>query len=364
MPIQHRFDPETIAAPLAASLARLRPEPVHVTDVALSHSSGMSNETVFLTAAWDDGERKPLVARVPAPAGQGLFHASDVVAEHALMTALAREGSVPVPAPLLLEQDTSLLGVPFFVMPRAAGRSPTDDPPYTAAGWLAQSSPEHRAAVNDAALGALAALHAIDSSGFADALPRGRDTFAARLAHDEAWYRWGFGDGEHAVIDAAFDWLRAHQPAREPAHVLTWGDARISNIVFGEDATVRALVDWELAALGPRERDLGWWLFAYRHHTAGIGVPEPEGFPTAGELVARYEQLSGHRCEDLDYYEVLGGLEAALIMVRVARQMIDAGILPPDSPMALVNPATILLSRLIGMPELTGDATSFIGNRG
>ena len=29
----------------------------------------------------------------------------------------------------------------------------------------------------------------------------------------------------------------------------------------------------------------------------------------------------------------------------------------------LANPATILLSRLVGMPELTGDATSFIGNR-
>jgi aminoglycoside phosphotransferase (APT) family kinase protein len=368
MPIQHRFESIEIAEPLAAAVARHAPRGgnVNVSDFAFAHSSGMSNETVFFTARWHDGRTERLVARIPAPNGEGLFLGADVATEHALMTVLARETQVPVPEPVFFEPDTAVIGAPFMVLPFVAGRSPADDPPYTAAGWLADATAEDRAAVNDAAIRALVDLHAVDPDAppFLAALPAGRDTFSARLDHAERWLRWGFGDDRHPVADSALDWLRANQPASETPHVITWGDARISNMVFSDAHDVLALVDWELAARGPRERDLGWWLFAHRHHTDGIGVPQPDGFPSRAALVARYEELSGHTCADLDVYEVLGGLEAALIMVRVARQMIDAQMLPPDSTMAVHNPATVLLGRLIGLPEVGGEAVSFIGNRG
>jgi aminoglycoside phosphotransferase (APT) family kinase protein len=368
MPISHRFDPADIAETLAAALAAHDPSSrtVSVTNVELAHSSGMSNETVFFTARWDDGRVEELVARVPAPAREGLFLDTDIAAEGRLMTALARHTTVPVPEPRFLEERDELIGVPFLVLPRVAGRSPHDDPPYTAAGWLIDAPPADRASVNDAAITALVALHAVDPTGpdLAAAMPPGRDTFEARLAHAERWLAWGMGGESHPVAEAAIDWLRAHRPAPEPEHVITWGDARISNMLFGDDLQVHGIVDWELAALGPRERDLGWWLFAYRHHTEGIGVPHPDGFPDRAQLIARYEELSGHTCQDLDVYEVLGGLEASLIMVRVARQMIDAQLLPADSPMALQNPATLLLGQMIGVVAFEGDATSFIGNRG
>ncbi len=43
--------------------------------------------------------------------------------------------------------------------------------------------------------------------------------------------------------------------------------------------------------------------------------------------------------------------------------MIDAGFLPPDAPMALSNPASQLLAKLLDQPAPVGQTTTFIGNR-
>jgi aminoglycoside phosphotransferase (APT) family kinase protein len=59
-------------------------------------------------------------------------------------------------------------------------------------------------------------------------------------------------------------------------------------------------------------------LFTTRHHTEGIGAPLPEGFLDRAATIARYEEITGHRVEDIDYYEVLGGVRLAIIMVRAA----------------------------------------------
>ena len=45
-------------------------------------------------------------------------------------------------------------------------------------------------------------------------------------------------------------------PEREP--VLLWGDVRLGNLVFDEARAVVAVLDWDLASLGPPEMDLGW----------------------------------------------------------------------------------------------------------
>lgn len=43
--------------------------------------------------------------------------------------------------------------------------------------------------------------------------------------------------------------------------------------------------------------------------------------------------------------------------------MIAMGLMPPDSPMALNNPASQLLAELLGLSALTGETATFIGNR-
>jgi hypothetical protein len=44
--------------------------------------------------------------------------------------------------------------------------------------------------------------------------------------------------------------------------------------------------------------------------------------------------------------------------------MVAAGLLPPDAPMKLSNPASQLLAKLLGLPAPEGAAQSFVGNRG
>jgi hypothetical protein len=43
--------------------------------------------------------------------------------------------------------------------------------------------------------------------------------------------------------------------------------------------------------------------------------------------------------------------------------MIAGGMLPPDSPMALSNPASQLVAKLLNLPAPSGAVTSYIGNR-
>ncbi|HEX4247402.1 MAG TPA: hypothetical protein VH008_06015, partial [Pseudonocardia sp.] len=100
-----------------------------------------------------------------------------------------------------------------------------------------------------------------------------------------------------------------------------------------------------------------------RHHTEGIGLPLPEGIPDAAESLARYEALSGHQVRDIEYYEILAGTRLSIIMARAAHMMIGAGLLPPDATMALNNPASQLLAKLLGLPSPSVETVSFIGNR-
>jgi len=151
-------------------------------------------------------------------------------------------------------------------------------------------------------------------------------------------------------------------PRRRRQKVLNWGDARVGNTIFSDDLTAAVVLDWEMVTLGRREPDLGWWLFM-RHRTEGIGLPLPDGVPDHAETIARYEQITGHRVQDIDYYEVFAGTRLAIIMVRAAHVMIGAGMVPQDSPVALSNPASLLVAKPLDIPAPTGAVTSYIGNR-
>jgi len=50
------------------------------------------------------------------PAGQILASAHAVEREYAVLDALSKSSSIPVPRPLLLCTDVSVLGTPFYLM--------------------------------------------------------------------------------------------------------------------------------------------------------------------------------------------------------------------------------------------------------
>ena len=363
-------DPQTIKADLEAWLRMQLPDAgdVAVTDLKVPQASGMSNLTILFDVAYElAGEQvtEQLVARV-APEGPAVFMQYDLAKEFEVMGALAEHTAVPVPRVRWLEEDLAVLGAPFLVMERAVGEIAGDDPPFTTGGWVLELDDAAQRRLCETSLETLAHIHAADwrALGLESLLPAdGGDPFDAELAlwrDVDAWARAGDAD---ATVDAGWAWLEAHRPADDREPVLSWGDARIGNMMFAPDQSVTAVLDWEMVGLGPAEAEVAWYLFLLRHHTEGIGAPMPPGFPSREELVAIYEQASGREVRDLGFYEVWAAVRLSIIMHRAGNLMIEVGLLPPDAPMKVNNPASQLLAKLVGADAPTGESQSFIGNR-
>lgn len=362
-------DPAEIKAQLEEWLRAQLPAGAGLTidQLKVPAASGLSNLTILFDASWEEaGEprQEALVARV-APDGPAVFMSYDLAKEFQVMQALAEHTNVPVPRPRWVEEDPSVLGAPFLIMERATGQIPADDPPFTAAGWVLELTEVQRHTLAEHSLKVLADIHAVDwrALGLESLIPAEGTWFDAELDLWQRAFDWAREDEGNPTIEAGFAWLEDHRPDDAENPVLNWGDARIGNMMFGDDLAVNAVLDWEMVSLGQPDVEVAWWLFLMRHHTEGIGVPLPAGFPDREEAIAIYERLSGRTLHNVDYYEVWAGVRLAILMHRAGNLMVAAGLLPPESDMKLNNPASQLLAKLIGAPAPSGETTSFIGNR-
>lgn len=372
MALANTRDPEKSAVALRDWLTGKLPgaSDVDVTDVVTPQASGMSNETLMFTATWTEGgapQRREYVARV-APQGPGVFPRYDLVTEQRVLHALSQHTDAAVPATPWVETDSAVLGADFLVMERLTGRVAADDPPFTAAGWVLELDPAQRATMCENALVALTRIHAADVDalglGFLDRPELGETPLDQQIADWRTTYAWAAEGEINRCVEAGFEWIEANKPTEAEETVLNWGDARLGNLLIGDDLAVNGILDWEMVCLGSPEMDLGWWLLMQRHHTEGIGLPLPEGFPSHQEIVDRYTELTGRQVKHAEFYETFAALRLSILMHRAGNMMIAGGMLPPDAPMKFNNPASQMLAKFIGAPSPAGDAQSFIGNRG
>jgi aminoglycoside phosphotransferase (APT) family kinase protein len=329
---------------------------IALTDLVAPQTSGFSNETLLFDLEFsEDGQRQrwPLVVRIE-PSGEGVFPEYDLGLQFRTMQMLAGT-DVPVPRVHWLESaDRGVLGGAFYVMDQVCGRVPSDQPPYHVAGWLTEVDPAARAAIWWGGIDTLAKIHRLDYRGLGfDFLERpelGATPLDWQIAYYERYRTWAAGARPLPTIDAALEWLKRNRPSGEPT-VLSWGDARIGNIIF-DDTRPAAVLDWEMVALGSPEMDLAWSFFLDRHHSEGVEVPRLEGFPSYEASVARYESLTGHRVRHLHYYEVFAGFRFAAIMTRIAHQMVTSGLMDEAAgrEFELNNTVTRLLAMLLGLP--------------
>lgn len=138
--------------------------------------AGFSNETIFLTAQWQDAGQahtEDLVLRIE-PTSHQLFVKPDALFQAAMMTALGEHEGTPVPRIWFTEPDASILGAPFFLMERTYGRIPADVPSYHVKGWVTELAPSQVSRLYDSGIAVLAALHRIDWRDGFEFLDQGR----------------------------------------------------------------------------------------------------------------------------------------------------------------------------------------------
>jgi aminoglycoside phosphotransferase (APT) family kinase protein len=348
MPVAGQLEPEELKAALGPWIARQMPDAsdVRIVDVEIPQSSGFSNETFLVDAAWsdDDGDHEAeLVVRSQAQSNV-LFPEADLVNQQfRTMQLLGEHTDVPVARMRWAETDPAVLGRPFFVMDRLHGLVPGDSPPYTVSGFVTEMDPDTRHEWHRNAIEAMARVHAVDwkAVGFDYLDQRHHGALGPEQRHNylDHYRCWTLRDAPHPVIDPAWEWLDAHWPDDGEHVELCWGDARPGNEMF-DGTEVIGVFDWEMVSLGNGESDLGWWLFLQRFHTDGNGVSLPEGMLDRAETVAEWERLRGRRAEHVDFYERLGGFQFCLVMVRLAESMGVPG-------MAIENPVAHLTRQLV-----------------
>jgi aminoglycoside phosphotransferase (APT) family kinase protein len=325
---------------------------VSIGELRAPGANGFSNITALFEAAWRSRgieKRRRLVARIE-PTGEGLFPTYDVGRQFDVMQAL-ESSAVPVPKALWMERDTTILGSPFLVMEHIEGHVPSDDPSFAASGWVLGLTPEQRRTLCDNAIAALVRVHQVDWRGRGlDWLRRpGTGTSAEReLAYYEHFYHWAAEGLRVPVVEAGLAWAR-ERIAPDDELVLSWGDSRIGNMIFGEDMRVLAVIDWEGASLATREKDLGHWLQLTHVYTEQFGLDLPEGFPDRTALLRRYEQLSNQPLGDVRFYEVMSGIHSSIQALRALTMMGRASGQGRNEAAILNNPFTRGLARLIGI---------------
>jgi aminoglycoside phosphotransferase (APT) family kinase protein len=347
------LDLDKLADYLESKAPGLITEPLRATLVV----GGRSNLTYILNDIY--------VVRRP-PLGHVLATAHDMTREFRVISALGPT-PVPVPETLLLCEDGSVLGAPFYVMARVPGTV------YRTAGQTEELGEAGRRKASFAMIDTLVALHAVDPAdvGLGDfGRPEG---FLERQIR--RWTQQLERSASRPLPGAAElrERLAATVPV-SPRAAIVHGDYRLDNLIIDPDTLhVAAVLDWEMATIGDPLTDLGlllayWDVMSEVELAAGNPIADrvgaAAGFPSGAELLARYAKsgtssstVPGTELRDLHWYVGLACYKLAVVLEGIhyrytKGQTVGAGF---DRIGALVEP--LLQQGVAALDEPTWDNT-------
>jgi aminoglycoside phosphotransferase (APT) family kinase protein len=310
-------------------------------------SEGFSAQTLFATLRAEPlSASDEIVLRLEYP-GREIFLDTDIGRQAQVMEALVAQG-IPAPSLIGVELDQEPIGRRFIAMRRSPGRPFPTSSVFMKEGWVKDLSPEARTTLWRNALGMLAKINRLDWRQGFEFLNRpqygapGLDQYLGWL---RAWYAAVMQGDPHLTIDAGLEYLDRNRPHELPTAVV-WGDSNPNNMLFGSDLSVSAVLDFEAAALGTAEVDLGWWLFMDRRRSHGQGAFP--GKPDRAASVAMYEQALGRAAVAVDYFEVIGGIRMALVIAQTVRRLREVGLLDASNDAPTHNPIVVVLAELLG----------------
>lgn len=265
---------------------------------------GRSNLTYRLT----DGQATWVLRRPPL--GGLTPSAHDMHREYRVVSALVDSG-VPVARPIAFA-DADVLGVPFSVLEYVDGTViRTQEQLHTL-----PSADIERCAYR--LLDVLAQLHAIDPAAVGlNGFGRPEGYLTRQLSRwNDQWHR------VRTRVLEDMDTLHARLVATCPAEsgsAIVHGDFRIDNAILApqDPASVRAIVDWEMATLGDPLADLGLHLVyrdpAFAPVLAGTAASTSTRLPAPADLAHRYASVTGRDLSALPFYLALGYFKIAVI---------------------------------------------------
>ena len=300
----HRFDVARLEAWLKSRVELAAPLAVE------QMRGGVSNPTFLLR----DARGEEWVLRKQPP-GKLLPSAHAVDREFRAISALEPAG-VPVPRAIAFCEDRDVIGTPFYVMERMRGR-------IFRANDLPDAPREERRAIYAAMADALAALHAVEPAkvGLADFGKTG-DYYARQVKRWTEQWR-ASKQREIPAFDFLVGWLPANLPADGDEARVCHGDFRFDNLVFHpKEPRVIAILDWELATLGPPLADVAYSCFPWRlseETVSGLAGKDLAalGLPDEGEYLARYLAKSGRASGPKPFHYAFAMFRMAAILEGV-----------------------------------------------
>jgi len=343
-------DVHALEGPLQEWLgARLHSEELpRLTVLGNPQGAGLSSETVLFDLDWrSDGVNRhgEFVLRLPPPPDAfPLFPRYDLARQVEVMELVANLSDVPVPKVCWLEKDPHALGTEFYVMDRVSGEVAPDSPLYVFGGWLADASADQQRQLEHGMVEVLAGIHGMTPPpkrfSFLEFPVNGETPLSRHVANQQAYYDWVSHEAgaRFPLIEETFAWLHERWPLEGPP-VLSWGDARVANVLVRDFRPV-AVLDWEAAGRAPREVDLGWMVFFHQYFqriAERFGYPGMPDFMDRDRVVATYAKLTGHEPVDCDWFLVYAELRQALTSIRVSSRMVAFGErAAPEDPEDLI----------------------------
>ena len=363
--VSHRSsrDLEAVSEALEVACAKHWPEGSNhkITGLAGTSTNGMSSETLLFDLTFDEPDAGSttlnLVARVaPAKADVPVFPSYDMPAQFKTIETVGQLTDVPVPAALWCEPNPEVIGSPFFVMGKVEGEVPPDVMPYTfGENWLYDAPREQQSRLQESTVAAIAKLHSIPEpeARFAHLQQpesSGSTPLRRHVANRRAWYEFAAqACGRSDLVERGFVWLDDNWPA-ETETVFSWGDSRIGNVLYRDFEPV-AVLDWEMAGVGPAELDLGWIVYCHRMFediAAQMGLPGMSHFMRADDVARSYERITGKTPRDLEWFITYSCLQLSIVFMRTSWRQVHFGDRPMPASVdeMIMNAPT--LSEMIG----------------
>ena len=228
------------------------------------------------------------------------------------------------PRPLVLCEDLTVIGVPFYLMERRRGLIVRQSLPLAL-----QSDLGARRRLSEAVVDTLAALHAVDIYGsniVGIGKPKGLVSRQVRGWADR-WRRSQTGVLEE--MENVISWLEEKMPPDSGADdaTIVHNDFKLDNVMLAADDHTRviALLDWEMTTVGDPLIDLGLLLTYWTMRGAKEGeqnrsltaVTNGPGWLTREEIIDRYQAKTGRDVSRIVFYEIFARFKIAVVIQQI-----------------------------------------------